>query len=184
MESIAGTQLCRKCGKTKPLSLFHKDTTRKSGYTSQCKECRGVYNRARIRPVRPTPQIIPDSRMCGRCGKTLPITEFRLRTKNEVHRHSWCNTCDSAYSRDLHRKRAYGITVEQYNSLYNTQNGRCAICARQRRLVVDHCHQTGTIRGLLCHSCNTGIGHLGDTSVALMRAVCYLENASGGQGNV
>lgn len=62
------------------------------------------------------------------------------------------------------RLRKYGLTPEEYQSLCDKQNGRCAICGgrESRRLAVDHCHETGEIRGLLCSGCNGAkLGRLG-----------------------
>ena len=75
----------------------------------------------------------------------------------------------------------YGITKEQYLTMYQQQNGLCAIClgpcrdSRNRSMAVDHCHVTGRIRGLLCSPCNTAIGMLQDSPVMLRRAADYLE---------
>lgn len=67
----------------------------------------------------------------------------------------------------------YGLTKEQFLELEAKQNGRCAICEKERRLVVDHCHTTGKVRGLLCTGCNTGLGHIEKESW-LKRATAYL----------
>lgn len=71
-------------------------------------------------------------------------------------------------------KRTYGITFEQYESLCKAQNSNCKICGKKKKLVVDHDHKTGKIRGLLCRRCNSGIGLLGDTAIALECALYYL----------
>jgi hypothetical protein len=54
------------------------------------------------------------------------------------------------------------------------QGGLCKICGKEKRLVVDHCHETGQVRGMLCFSCNTGIGQLGDSVDMLKAAIAYL----------
>lgn len=77
-----------------------------------------------------------------------------------------------------HLARCYGITVELYDALFRRQQGKCAICLeppKKSRLCVDHCHSTGKIRGLLCRTCNVGIGLLQDSEVILRRATGYLE---------
>lgn len=73
----------------------------------------------------------------------------------------------------------YGITAEQYWQIYEYQEGRCYICQRatgvRKRLSVDHCHETGRVRGLLCTACNRNVlGHLRDDTAALQRAIDYL----------
>lgn len=69
----------------------------------------------------------------------------------------------------------YGIALADYDALRALQDGRCAVCAAEKTLVVDHDHATGKVRGLLCHGCNVGIGLLGDSASAVSRAVQYLE---------
>lgn len=76
-------------------------------------------------------------------------------------------------------KDAYGITPEQYNSMFEAQGGRCAICGihqseQKRRLAVDHNHSTKQLRGLLCINCNTGIGKFKESTELLNRANEYI----------
>ena len=75
--------------------------------------------------------------------------------------------------------RTYGITLQDYNAMFEEQDGRCAICGvhqseLKRALAVDHDHGTGEVRGLLCQKCNAGIGNLRDDASLLKRAACYL----------
>lgn len=78
--------------------------------------------------------------------------------------------------RDRHYQKTYGITLAQYNEMLIAQDGRCAICgAVTARLLVDHCHTTGKVRGLLCGPCNTGLGLFRDSVGALTKAVQYLK---------
>lgn len=81
-------------------------------------------------------------------------------------------------------KRRFGVSYEQYQRMHKVQLGRCAICAKKEStvirgkvigLAVDHCHDSGKIRGLLCRKCNQGIGHF-DHDVRLLRAaIIYLK---------
>jgi hypothetical protein len=76
-------------------------------------------------------------------------------------------------------KTLYGLTNEGYDRLFEGQSGRCALCGRhqsefKRRLSVDHDHETGQVRGLLCLSCNRSIGNLGDNYDSLLRVLEYL----------
>lgn len=73
--------------------------------------------------------------------------------------------------------------IEEYEALLADQGGTCALCNSKPQdnphgqLRVDHCHETGRVRGLLCHLHNTGIGMLGDTVEGLEQAIKYLKGA-------
>lgn len=78
-------------------------------------------------------------------------------------------------------KESFGITMDQYMEMKNAQDGKCAICGKEEKgstrvshLFVDHCHNTGTIRGLLCNNCNFGLGHFKDSVELLLKAASYL----------
>lgn len=73
-------------------------------------------------------------------------------------------------------KRLYGISVAEYDALFAKQGGVCAICRKRSkgRLCVDHCHLTGTVRGLLCSACNIALGSLKDDQASLAAALAYL----------
>lgn len=76
--------------------------------------------------------------------------------------------------RDYRLRCAYGLTTELLTKMKQEQGGKCAICDKPKRLLVDHDHKTGMVRGLLCHSCNVGIGLLGDSLESVKRAAVYL----------
>lgn len=91
---------------------------------------------------------------------------------------------ESKRKRDL--KQKYGITWEEYITMYDSQHGSCKICRRPLQLLsdnqaevanVDHCHNTHKIRGLLCNSCNRGIGFLQDSAPLLRIAAEYLDES-------
>ena len=94
-----------------------------------------------------------------------------------------------AYKREYHRKNrrerknywykyAYGWTLRDIEALNTRQGGACAICEQtEKRLVVDHCHTKGYVRGLLCGRCNTILGYMDDNPNLLRKAAQYLERA-------
>lgn len=69
----------------------------------------------------------------------------------------------------------HGLTIEDYERLLAEQRGGCALCGSTDRLCVDHDHETGRVRGILCFKCNTAIGMLGDSAAGLRRAFEYLD---------
>lgn len=73
-------------------------------------------------------------------------------------------------------KRVYGITIEQRDDILKKQNGICAICKVKLATDTDHNHITGRVRGMLCNTCNTGLGSFQDNPLILLSAVQYLEN--------
>ena len=77
-------------------------------------------------------------------------------------------------------KNCYGITIDIYNTMFNNQNGCCAICNKHQskfknRLSVDHCHETGIVRDLLCNKCNLALGNFKDDIRLLENAIRYLK---------
>jgi hypothetical protein len=80
------------------------------------------------------------------------------------------------HGRKYRLKKNYGISIGQYRDLLKTQGGKCAICLvhLEDSARIDHCHNTGQVRGLLCGKCNTAIGFLNDNPELLRRAADYL----------
>lgn len=73
----------------------------------------------------------------------------------------------------------YGLSRQKFDEMVRAQFGRCAICGKtDPRLVVDHDHETGRVRGLLCVNCNQGIGQLGDDIARLQLAIEYLREGA------
>jgi hypothetical protein len=84
--------------------------------------------------------------------------------------------------RDLYYRRTFGISADDVDALIEKQGGVCAICGRTpTRLAswhVDHCHDTGLVRGVLCIDCNQGIGKFHEDPARLRAAADYLEGAT------
>lgn len=95
--------------------------------------------------------------------------------------------CTKKGYRNVYLLRHYGLTLAQYESMVEEQDGQCAICLEEgflmaehhkAKLVVDHCHTGGQVRGLLCHNCNRALGLFQDSQEILLRAVEYLKKGS------
>lgn len=128
---------------------------------------------------------------CSRCSEEKPLDEYYL-VKRTGKLQAACKrcTCDAAKVwRDANPEkfrgairraqllRKYGITVEKYDAMFESQGGACALCGvvPEGNLHVDHNHKTGAVRALLCMPCNTGIGMFQEDATLLRRAASYLE---------
>ena len=111
------------------------------------------------------------SYICKPCNRVYHA-KWREANKEELDR----------YRKDWSLKKTYGLTIEQYNDMFENQEGCCDICGKHqseesRALSVDHCHDTGAIRGLLCNNCNSGIGKFSDNIEVLEKALNYLRRS-------
>lgn len=89
-----------------------------------------------------------------------------------------CNSC-LWKKREAHLRKMFDITIETYAWMEYAQDRKCAICKSfSLELCVDHCHETGKLRSLLCHKCNVGIGHFNDNADLLQNAIEYIKNWS------
>lgn len=149
------TKTCSVCNQEKPLEGFYKQAGGRFGVGRQCKSCRNAYRRA--------------------YGKA------HLEKENQNAR-NWRAANPKRHLNNVLTLK-FGITVEQYEKMFKDQNGACAICDKQnlngRRLAVDHDHSTGKIRGLLCDTCNRGLGYMKDSINLLNKAASYLEGPVG-----
>lgn len=118
-------------------------------------------------------------KLCKKCKNLLPIEKFNKHQTNTDGFTGSCGKCIRAHAHKRHLVREFNLTSEQYEELFFVQNGCCGICGikqdqMNRRLAVDHDHQTGGIRGLLCMSCNIVLGKMKDSVHLLSRAIGYL----------
>jgi hypothetical protein len=150
---------CSACKESKPLDAFFKRKDALDGREGTCKECRMKKKRA---------------------NPNFKATTLKANIKQEKKRKG------KRWGYNLNRN--YGMTEDDYWEMFEAQEGCCDICRRPpqgdhyNRLVVDHNHKTGTVRGLLCNSCNVVLGHSGDNAEVLRRAAEYLkENGSYGR---
>ncbi len=109
------------------------------------------------------------------------IKSIEARQKKKEYDLTWRGR-DKERRRDVLLKRNYGITLEQYNSMFEKQGGACFICKKpqselKKTLAVDHCHRSGKVRSLLCAPCNKGLGCFKDNPALIKIAAAYLETA-------
>lgn len=159
--SGAMNKQCSQCFETKPLDDFSPNPLGKQGRHPRCKKCSNENAREHRRKR---------AEREGRVVRPQALTEEERTERKRVSK------------RKAHLKWKYGITPEQYDKMLATQGGVCAICmkdgsdSRGYSMHVDHCHDTGKVRGLLCHRCNTALGNLGSPEL-LIAALRYLEAA-------
>lgn len=131
-----------------------------------------------------------ETKKCRDCSTQKDADQFDLREKNGINRQMRCKDCTRIYARERYRrhkdrqrfvrlKKVYGLTESQFLSLHAQQGGRCKICLKHESdmahgLHVDHCHETGLVRGLLCFNCNRGLGSFKDDLQSLRAAIRYL----------
>jgi hypothetical protein len=117
-------------------------------------------------------------KQCNKCLKTLDDSMFLPDPKHPEKKRNRCRPCCNEYLRGYnpeYRMRKYGLTLVQYKSMKAAQADRCAICGGGGKLVVDHDHDTGRVRALLCLNCNGGLGLFHDSSGVLALAIGYLQ---------
>lgn len=118
-------------------------------------------------------------KICSSCKKEKPLAAFR--NSNGTDKQYRCRDCVSA----AFLRYRYKISVNDFWQLYAQQNGCCAICKsefnlsaestwRPKTVAIDHCHASGTVRGILCSLCNTGLGSFKDDINFLSNAIQYL----------
>jgi hypothetical protein len=165
---MCDSKTCRDCGETKPVSDFY--FTRKRGVSypsSYCKTCSNARNKA-WRTTNPERDL---ERMA------------KWRAANPDYQRKWAEKNPRKREKNNFRARAakYQMTEAELASLLASRGGRCWICGAECRegrcgFHVDHCHETGRVRGVLCHHCNIGLGHFRDNIELLEKAVLYLKD--------
>lgn len=162
---VGSVRACRRCGIEKPL-------TREFFYFRK-------YAKSPHLPAIPKWQCI----VCE-TKRTYEWQEKNAARCKENVKKRWARK--SRELMDQRRNWQYGITNEIYEALLSSQGGGCGICGRKenisrkgkpRAMSVDHCHETGAVRGLLCNNCNAAIGHLQDDVEIVLKAALYLERS-------
>lgn len=175
---------------------------RPSAAATTCPDCGGTKGHSSARcfacsiPHRSGPRAGTGPRLCRSCDRILAHVEFRLRKENGKQvRSSTCLDCERRAARERarrakvdptraalaqlrHRINRLGLDVDAVLARWRAHDGRCDLCGGDnggRVLCLDHCHRTGALRGFLCGSCNTAIGHLRDDPALIRAAADYVE---------
>lgn len=154
---------CTRCGIWKPLTDYSPNWRYRDGYMRRCKACMNELGRQHYAKKKLDPKWYAERRAKARRWLRDNPEKFEVQKRRAFLR------------------QAHGLTFEAYAAMMTAQNNRCGICGTKRKpgdryLHVDHDHQTGALRGLLCDKCNSGLGHLGDNIAGIRRALAYLED--------
>lgn len=160
-------RICVRCKESKSLDKFY---VYGKNISQLCRECNSKSTKSRYNPKK---VILADgSKKCSKCKQ--------IKSKEHFSSGMICKSC-KVNSYLLHK---YGISLSEFESILQDQNGKCAICSKkfevkqgynhQSGICVDHDHKTNKVRGLLCHSCNTGLGKLQDDIQILQKSIIYL----------
>lgn len=161
------SKACKWCGSTKPLDQFYRDRAARDGHRPECKACTTARRRAWYAANR--------QREISRVKAWQQANPDRV---NENHRRNNARPERKRALRDQYYRRTFGISADDSAALLAQQGGGCAICGkrpeRAASLHLDHCHDTGAIRGILCLSCNQGLGKFREDADLLDAAARYL----------
>jgi hypothetical protein len=119
---------------------------------------------------------------CTRCKKSKPgsLEFFPPHNKKQNGFDSWCRTCRATYRNGINRGKFRAVISDEGLKDMKAAVTECVICGdSDTKLVVDHDHKTGAIRGILCNHCNRGLGHFRDDPELLEFARVYLLSAVG-----
>ena len=138
---------------------------------------KGIAQRAAEKQVRQSDE--------GKAIKQIVDKQYRQSKSGRLHKQRYLQSEEYQISCLKTQLKRYNLTLDDYNQMFEQQNGICAICHRPEtrqhkgkitRLCVDHDHTTGEIRGLLCYRCNVTLGMMDDSADRLRMAARYLEN--------
>ncbi len=155
------TKACLKCGKEWPISEYHE---KRGKPQPQCKECRSEYMRG----------YYQDNYDRERAKRKAWYEANKLRVCEQLKEEYKANPEKYKWQR---LKQKYGVTQEQYEGLRKMQRNKCGICRTsfdETEPHLDHCHDTGKVRGLLCANCNTGIGLFKHNAKRMEKAIAYV----------
>jgi hypothetical protein len=160
-------KVCWICGEAKPLDDFYRAEGTRDGHRGECKACNRAAKRERYAS---DPQ-----KYVGMVRRWQRENPERLR---EYRRERNARPEIKRQQRDMYYRRTYGLSADDVDEMLDAQHGGCAICGTKPERVasmhIDHDHEHGHLRGLLCVTCNQGLGQFRDDPALLLRAIVYL----------
>jgi len=154
-------KICSRCGLSFSLKDFHFHKGMKDGLYPQCKKCK------------------------SESAKIYYLNLNKVKKEQLLTRRHGHYEANKVQIKNYYYLREYGISIEDYNRRFKKQSGCCVICGIHQSeldvsLSVDHDHETGIVRGLLCRNCNTLLGHSHDDPQILENAITYLKQFQDG----
>lgn len=166
-------KVCYICREEKNSDCFSRSSTTIDGFRKDCKSCASRYYHANKEKYKQKHKEYYEA------NKEKAIKDSYAYRKLKPEKRALSN-------RKNHLKREYGLSWDEFVTLYDSQEGKCRICGcfielqstknSKTSACVDHCHETSEVRGLLCRACNVGIGNLKDSTDLLAKAIVYLES--------
>lgn len=132
---------------------------------------------------------LPYSKICGKCKEEKLISEYYKMRGEGLRKSDYNSFCKYCHNRRSPKeqvmqrnakariKREFGLSIEEYRQYFEDADYKCSVCDSKHKLVLDHCHSTGIIRGVLCHNCNTALGHVKDNILILKGLINFLEKS-------
>nr|WP_245766801.1 endonuclease domain-containing protein [Streptomyces colonosanans] len=170
---------CSRCKRHLLRAAFASNKSMPDGLQAYCKECSAEYHRqrqeAKGKKVRVRIAVPQDHKRCPQCGEVKPHAQWERNKSSSDGWASYCRECRAERNRISYFKRKYGLTPAELDELIAGQRGVCCICLAAPAEHVDHCHETGRVRGVLCFSCNAALGQFKDRPDIIRRAATYVE---------
>ncbi|MFD4933962.1 endonuclease VII domain-containing protein [Streptomyces virginiae] len=174
-----GVKRCSRCKQDKPRGEFASNRSAADGLQAYCRECWAEYYKARQeakgRTVRVKVDVPSGHKRCPQCEEIKPHSEWEPNKTTSDGWSSYCRSCRAKRNRASYFMRKYGITEAERDEMIAAQGGVCVICRDAPAEHVDHDHQTGKVRGVLCFSCNAALGQFKDRPDVMRRAAAYVE---------
>lgn len=189
MSATVKTRRCSDCRRYRPIDEYWKSSASKSGLNAYCKDCAGHHYREYQENMRLREKIVIAEKFCYDCKQVKGIEHFTInrsskdnldhfcRACKKIRHHNWAsNPATWPMRKAIWAKSKYGIEPQEYKRMVESQKGACAICSEQmgERPHIDHDHETGFVRELLCSGCNSRLSGLENASF-MERAIAYLE---------